>query len=148
MTHFFWSVPTWPLCLECSKSSFSPTVPRWAIYTIFAAGGLLILICCLCICIKCCCRKKKKQQKKDDKVKLMELNGKSSAALVSNSTLCIWALHERRHTVCKTPFYRSLVTIFLSVVPPHPANIHFNNSFKHFVLHFHLIVMSQLTWFK
>ncbi|XP_029009942.1 synaptotagmin VIII isoform X2 [Betta splendens] len=58
-------------------------LPRWAIYTIFAAGALLILLCCLCICIKCCCRgKKKRQQKKDEKINLKGVNGKTTTALV------------------------------------------------------------------
>ncbi|XP_026222403.1 synaptotagmin VIII isoform X2 [Anabas testudineus] len=60
------------------------SMPRWAVYTIFAAGALLILLCCLCICIKCCCRgkKKKRQQKKDEKINLKGVNGKTTAALV------------------------------------------------------------------
>ncbi|KAK2813268.1 hypothetical protein Q5P01_000855 [Channa striata] len=59
-------------------------LPRWAIYTIFAAGVLLILLCCLCVCIKCCCRgnKKKRQQKKDEKISMKGVNGKTTTALV------------------------------------------------------------------
>ncbi|XP_042268949.1 synaptotagmin VIII isoform X1 [Thunnus maccoyii] len=59
-------------------------LPRWAIYTIFAAGGLLILLCLLCICIKCCCKgkKKKRQNKNDEKINLKGVNGKTTAALV------------------------------------------------------------------
>lgn len=58
------------------------TVPRWAIYTIFAAGGLLILLCCLCVCIKCCCKGKKKK-KKNEQIDLKAVNGKTTTALVS-----------------------------------------------------------------
>ncbi|KAK2842762.1 hypothetical protein Q5P01_012962 [Channa striata] len=63
---------------------FSRAVPRWAVYTIFAAGVLLILLCCLCVCIKCCCRgnKKKRQQKKDEKISMKGVNGKTTTALV------------------------------------------------------------------
>ncbi|XP_044050836.1 synaptotagmin VIII [Siniperca chuatsi] len=57
-------------------------LPRWAIYTIFAGGGLLILICCLCICVKCCCKGKKKRQKKNEKINLNDVNGKTTTALV------------------------------------------------------------------
>uniref|UniRef100_A0A3B4UZI5 Synaptotagmin 8 n=1 Tax=Seriola dumerili TaxID=41447 RepID=A0A3B4UZI5_SERDU len=59
--------------------------PRWAIYTIFAAGVLLILLCCLCICIKCCCKgkKKKRQQKTGENINLKGVNGKTTTALVS-----------------------------------------------------------------
>lgn len=65
--------------------AWSPAVPRWAIYTIFACGVLLILLCCLCICIKCCCKgkKKKRQQKKDENINLKGVNGKTTTALVS-----------------------------------------------------------------
>ncbi|XP_028287708.1 synaptotagmin VIII isoform X2 [Parambassis ranga] len=58
-------------------------LPRWAIYAVFAAGGLLILICCLCICIKCCCKgkKKNKKQHKDEQINLKGVNGKTTAAL-------------------------------------------------------------------
>ncbi|XP_054476496.1 synaptotagmin VIII [Anoplopoma fimbria] len=58
-------------------------LPRWAIYTIFAAGALLILLCCLCICIKCCCKgKKKRRQKKNERINLKGLDGKTTSALV------------------------------------------------------------------
>lgn len=56
-------------------------LPRWAIYTIFAAGGLLILLCCLCVCIKCCCKGKKKK-KKNEQINLKAVNGKTTTALV------------------------------------------------------------------
>ncbi|XP_008279956.1 synaptotagmin VIII isoform X1 [Stegastes partitus] len=59
-------------------------LPRWAVYTIFVAGGLLILLCCLCICIKCCCKgkKKKRQKKKDEQINLKGMDGKTTTALV------------------------------------------------------------------
>ncbi|KAL0968133.1 hypothetical protein UPYG_G00262800 [Umbra pygmaea] len=58
-------------------------LPRWAIYTIFAAIVLLFLVCIICICAKCCCKgKKKKKKKPDDEVKLQGLNGSTTAALV------------------------------------------------------------------
>ncbi|XP_072242628.1 synaptotagmin VIII isoform X1 [Leuresthes tenuis] len=57
-------------------------LPRWAIYTIFVAGGLLILLCCLCICIKCCCKGKKKKKQKAEQINLKGLDGKTTTALV------------------------------------------------------------------
>ncbi|GLD73592.1 synaptotagmin-1-like protein [Lates japonicus] len=59
-------------------------LPRWAVYAIFAVGGLLIIICCLCICIKCCCKgkKKNKKQKKNEAINLKGVNGKTTTALV------------------------------------------------------------------
>ncbi|XP_050929077.1 synaptotagmin VIII isoform X2 [Lates calcarifer] len=59
-------------------------MPRWAVYAIFAVGGLLIIICCLCICIKCCCKgkKKNKKQKKNEAINLKGVNGKTTTALV------------------------------------------------------------------
>ncbi|XP_029993509.1 synaptotagmin VIII isoform X4 [Sphaeramia orbicularis] len=57
-------------------------LPRWAIYTIFACGGLLILLILLCICIKCCCRGKKKKQKKDEQIGLKGVNGNTTTALI------------------------------------------------------------------
>ncbi|XP_072242629.1 synaptotagmin VIII isoform X2 [Leuresthes tenuis] len=57
-------------------------MPRWAIYTIFVAGGLLILLCCLCICIKCCCKGKKKKKQKAEQINLKGLDGKTTTALV------------------------------------------------------------------
>ncbi|XP_029910302.1 synaptotagmin VIII isoform X2 [Myripristis murdjan] len=58
-------------------------LPRWAVYAIFAAGGLLLLLCCLCICIKCCCKgKKKKKKQRNEQVSLKGLNGNTKAALV------------------------------------------------------------------
>ncbi|MEQ2191856.1 hypothetical protein XENOCAPTIV_003483 [Xenoophorus captivus] len=56
-------------------------LPRWAIYTIFGAGGLIILLCCFCICIKCCC-KRKRRQKKDQQIILKGLDGRTATALV------------------------------------------------------------------
>uniref|UniRef100_A0A3Q1EM36 Synaptotagmin-2-like n=1 Tax=Acanthochromis polyacanthus TaxID=80966 RepID=A0A3Q1EM36_9TELE len=59
-------------------------LPRWALYTIFVAGGLLILLFCLCICIKCCCKgkKKKQQKKKNEQINLKGMDGKTTTALV------------------------------------------------------------------
>ncbi|MEQ2271036.1 hypothetical protein XENORESO_020322 [Xenotaenia resolanae] len=59
-------------------------LPRWAIYTIFGAGGLIILLCCFCICIKCCC-KRKRRQKKDQQIILKGLDGRTATALVRKS---------------------------------------------------------------
>lgn len=59
-------------------------LPRWAVFTIFAAGGLLIVICCLCVCIKCCCKGKKKKKKKDEQISLKGVNGKSTTALIQS----------------------------------------------------------------
>ncbi|KAK5621935.1 hypothetical protein CRENBAI_009193 [Crenichthys baileyi] len=56
-------------------------LPRWAIYTIFGAGGLIILLCCFCICIKCCCKRKRRQQK-DQQILLKGLDGRTATALV------------------------------------------------------------------
>ncbi|KAM4554378.1 synaptotagmin VIII isoform 1-T3 [Fundulus diaphanus] len=60
-------------------------LPRWAIFTIFGAGGLILLVCCLCICIKCCCKRKKRQQK-DQQILLKGLNGRTATALVQPDT--------------------------------------------------------------
>uniref|UniRef100_A0AAY5KQW9 C2 domain-containing protein n=1 Tax=Esox lucius TaxID=8010 RepID=A0AAY5KQW9_ESOLU len=58
-------------------------LPRWAIYTIFAAIILIFLICIICICAKCCCKSKKKKKKKsDDQINLQGVNGSTTTALV------------------------------------------------------------------
>ncbi|XP_029952046.1 synaptotagmin VIII [Salarias fasciatus] len=59
-------------------------LPRWAVYVIFAVGGLLIVICCLCVCTKCCCKEKKKKKKKDEQIGLTGVNGKSTTALIQS----------------------------------------------------------------
>ncbi|XP_036068132.1 synaptotagmin VIII isoform X2 [Oryzias melastigma] len=63
-------------------SLFIPAVPPWAIYTIFASGGLLILLCLLCICIKCCCKKKPKKKKQKDQITLKGVKGQTTTTLV------------------------------------------------------------------
>ncbi|XP_061100581.1 synaptotagmin-1-like isoform X2 [Conger conger] len=57
-------------------------MPRWAVYTIFAAGLLLLLICCLCVCVKCCCKGKKKKKKQEQQINLKGVNGSTTTALV------------------------------------------------------------------
>ncbi|KAM6937435.1 synaptotagmin VIII [Xenentodon cancila] len=57
-------------------------LPRWAIYMIFAAGGLLFLLFCLCICIKCCCKGKKKKRQKNEQINMKGVDGKTATALV------------------------------------------------------------------
>ncbi|XP_061100578.1 synaptotagmin-1-like isoform X1 [Conger conger] len=57
-------------------------LPRWAVYTIFAAGLLLLLICCLCVCVKCCCKGKKKKKKQEQQINLKGVNGSTTTALV------------------------------------------------------------------
>ncbi|XP_051548069.1 synaptotagmin-2-like [Myxocyprinus asiaticus] len=59
-------------------------LPRWAIYTIFAAIILVILICVLCCCIKCCCKGKKKRKKKlDQKISMKGMTGTTTTALLT-----------------------------------------------------------------
>ncbi|XP_056137587.1 synaptotagmin VIII [Lampris incognitus] len=58
-------------------------LPRWAVYCIFAVGGLLILACCLCICIKCCCKgKNRRKMKPHQQLSLKSLNSSTTTALV------------------------------------------------------------------
>ncbi|XP_051975802.1 synaptotagmin-1-like [Xyrauchen texanus] len=61
-------------------------LPRWAIYTIFAAIILVILICVLCCCVKCCCKGKKKKKKLDQKISMKGMTGITTTALVQPET--------------------------------------------------------------
>lgn len=66
---------------------FVTTVPRWAIYAIFAAILLLIFICMICCCVKCCCKGKKKRKKKlDQKISMKGISGTTTAALVRDGS--------------------------------------------------------------
>ncbi|XP_073724950.1 synaptotagmin VIII isoform X1 [Misgurnus anguillicaudatus] len=57
-------------------------LPRWAIYTIFAAIILLMLICVVCCCVKCCCKGKKKKKKMDQTINMEGMTGSTTTALV------------------------------------------------------------------
>lgn len=103
------------------------TVPRWAIYTIFAAGGLLILLCCLCVCIKCCCKGKKKK-KKNEQIDLKAVNGKTTTALVSGRGQSIWYKFDWYTTQKHNVFYCFFISTELIITTHYRLHIKDGNN--------------------